>query len=158
MIVEDPSLARKIHAQGMRWRVVHVADLITCQMYHCSQEALDGFSKNFITAFDFRLFLYVFAFSWLGAVYILPLLIIGLYSLGIATQAQPGYLASCVILERLSWMILYLHLRLPLWLADLYPVTVLANQFSANRSLYLSLRGELIWKGRTIQPERWKLF
>ena len=155
-IVDDLALARKIHQAGLRWRIIQITDLISCRMYRTGREALNGFSKNLFAAFEFRLIPFIFAFTWLGVVYLLPLILLLLHLAGWAPLAQPDHLLVCVILSFLTWLLPYLHLGIPGWLAALYPLTVLANLFSAVRSLWRSTRGELTWKDRTIQPDSWK--
>lgn len=155
-IVDDLALARKIHSKGFRWRVVQVSDLISCRMYRDSSQALKGFSKNLFAAFDFRLLPFIFAFLWIGILFLEPLSILALYIAGKAPGADPGNLALCVCLSVLVWLIPYIHLGLPAWLAFFYPAAVAANELSAARSLWLSLRGELVWKDRVIEPSSWK--
>lgn len=157
-IVDDLSLAREIHQRGYRWRVIHIADLIACRMYRTSQGAIQGFAKNLFAAFAFRLLPFLFAFLWLAILFLEPPLILLLKMLGIAQSAQTGQLAFCLILSAAVWVVPYLHLRLPVWLALIYPITVTANQISALRSLLASLKGELVWKDRVIQSSTWKWF
>ncbi len=157
-IVDDLSLARKIHTHGFRWRVIYIADMISCRMYRTSQGALAGFVKNLFAAFEFRLLPFLFAFLWLAILFLEPLLILVLKMLGAAQHARTEYLLMCICLSAAVWAIPYLHLRLPAWLAGLYPITIIANEISALRSLLASLRGELVWKGRVVQPSKWKWF
>lgn len=155
-IVDDLALARRIQAAGFRWRVVSAADLITCRMYRTTRQALDGFSKNLFAAFEFRLLPYLFAFTWLAVLFLEPLVVLVLHFLGKAPLAQPPLLAVCSGLSLGIWLIAYWHLGIPWWLALCYPATVLANLVSGARSLWLSLAGKLVWKGRAIQPSNWK--
>ena len=57
-IVDDLMLAKRIKAEGMRWRVVRISDLISCRMYQGGGEAVQGFTKNLFAAFDFRLLIF----------------------------------------------------------------------------------------------------
>ncbi len=157
-IVDDLALARKIHRNGFRWRVVHISDLISCRMYRTSRQALEGFSKNLFAAFEFRLLPFLFAFLWLAILFLEPLAVLVLNLVGKVPGANPGNLVVCLGLSILVWLIPYLHLGLPAWLALLYPATMLANEFSAARSLSLSLRGKLVWKDRVIKPSSLKWF
>jgi chlorobactene glucosyltransferase len=155
-IVDDLSLARRIHQSGYRWRVIHAADLITCRMYRTSRQALEGFSKNLFAAFEFRLLPFLFSFAWLGLMFLEPLVLAFLIGIGISLQTPLWILVLCIFLSLLIWLISYWNLGLPLWLALIYPATVLTNGFTALRSLWLSLTGNLVWKGRTIQASSWK--
>jgi chlorobactene glucosyltransferase len=155
-IVDDLSLAREIHKRGYKWRIIYIADLISCRMYRTSQEAVTGFTKNLFAAFEFRLLPFLFAFVWLAVLFLEPLLILLLNLFGMAQHAQPGQLVICIGLSVAVWVIPYLYLKVPVWCAFLYPITIIANGVSAIRSLLASLRGELTWKGRIIQPSNWK--
>lgn len=155
-IVDDLMLARKIKAAGFRWRMAYIADLISCRMYHEDREAFDGFVKNQFAAFDFRLLPFVFAFLWLAVLFWLPLIVILLMIIGEAPHAQANDLILCIALSLLLWIIPYADVGIPIGLAFLYPVTILANELVAFQSLRYSLSGRLSWKGRIIPSSRWK--
>lgn len=153
-IVDDLTLTRRIQEAGFRWRAVRIADLVSCRMYRSSGEALNGFTKNLFAAFNFRLLLFLFAFFWLTVMFWEPLIILFLRALGHAGQSQPGALFTCIGLAICLWLIPYIELRIPLGLAFLYPLTVLANLAAAIQSLRRSLSGTLSWKGRQMTRPR----
>ena len=155
-IVDDLALARQIKKAGFRLRVVHVADLISCRMYNNSSEAFAGFAKNLFAAFDYRLLPFIFAFIWLLVMFWEPLIVLLLMFLGQAPQASANDLTICLGLSMLLWLIPYIELKLPVGLALLYPITILANEVVAFKSLRLSMIGHLLWKGRTIVRAPWK--
>jgi chlorobactene glucosyltransferase len=155
-IIEDLMLARRIKAAGLRWRVIHITDLVTCRMYHGSREAFNGFAKNFFAAFDFHLISFLFAFLWLALMFWEPLIVLGLAVFGQAPRARLDELTVCVGLSLLLWLIPYLELRIPFVLALLYPITLLANEVVAFQSFRLSLGGRLTWKGRKLARPHWK--
>jgi chlorobactene glucosyltransferase len=155
-IIDDLMLARKIKAAGLRWRLVRVSDLITCRMYQGGREAVNGFTKNLFAAFDFRLFPFLLVFTWLMTMFWLPLFILTCLSLGKAPAAQVDALLGCIFLSLLLWVIPCLEIGVPLALALLYPLTILANAAVALRSLLYSLTGRLTWKGRSLARTKWK--
>jgi chlorobactene glucosyltransferase len=155
-IVEDLMLARQIKAAGLRWRVAYVADMISCRMYHESSEAIKGFVKNLFAAFNFRLLPFLFVFIWLAVMFWEPLLILLLVIFEQAPQVQVSNLTVCLGLSILLWLIPYVEMGIPIGLAFLYPVTILANGVVAFESLRHSLIGHIIWKGRTIARPPWK--
>lgn len=155
-IIDDLALARRIKAAGMRWRVAYVADLIHCRMYRGSREALDGFTKNFFAAFDFRFLGFVLGFFWIAVMFWEPLAVLLLSLLGRAPQAQIDELGLCIGLSTLLWLIPYGVQRVPVALAFIYPLTLLANEVAAFQSLRLSLSGRLTWKERTLVRPNWK--
>ncbi len=157
-IVDDLMLARKIKAAGLRWRVARVSDLISCRMFHDGWGAVEGFTKNLFAAFDFRLVSYLFVFLWLAVLFWTPLVVLASMTLAEVPYAQTGQLMICIGLSLLIWLIPYLETGIPLYLAFLYPVTILANEGIAFRSMIFSLTGRLTWKGRSLAKPNWKWF
>ena len=155
-IVDDLRLAKRIQAAGLHCRQANITDLISCRMYHERGAAITGFAKNFFAAFGFRLLAYLFVFIWLGVMFWEPLIILVLLGVGKAPQARLCELLACIGLSLLLWLIPYLEMRVPLGLGLLYPVTILANEVVAFKSLSLSLTGRLMWKGRTLARPKWK--
>lgn len=155
-IVDDISLARRIKAAGLRWRVLYIADLITCRMYRNSREAFNGLEKNLFAAFGFRLLPFLFVFLWLAVMFWEPLIVMGLMLFGQAPQARAIELTVCIGLSLLLWLVPYSELGIPSRLAFLYPITLLANEVVAFQSLRLSLAGRLSWKGRILPQSHWK--
>ena len=157
-VVDDISLTQKIIEKKLRWRVAHVSDLISCRMYHSSREAIDGFTKNLFAAFGHRLLPFLFVFLWLLVMFWEPLIVAGLMVAGRADQTQPAAVAAAIGLSLLVWLIPYLEIGVPFYLAFLYPFTILANIGVAFRSLFHSLTGRTTWKGRVIRKPQWKWF
>jgi chlorobactene glucosyltransferase len=154
--VDDLTLTRRIKAAGLRWRVMNVSDLITCRMYQNSREAYDGFARNLFAAFDFHLLAYLFVYLWLAVLFLWPLVALAAWACGHGDAFQPGELLVCIALSLLVWIIPYFEIRVPFALGFIYPVTILANEVVAFRSLILSLTGRLSWKGRPLARPRWK--
>ncbi len=157
-IVDDLGLARKIAAAGLRWRVTYAADLISCRMYRLGRAAVAGFTKNLFAAFEFRLLPFVFLFGWLGVMFWLPAGVLILWLAGLAPQADGVHLLTCLGLNLLIWALPYRDLKIPGWLALIYPLTVFANSLVAFRSVQASLNGQLTWKGRRVSGGRLRWF
>ena len=155
-IAEDLTLARRIKAAGMRWRLTHTADLISCRMYHGTRETVNGFAKNLFAAFDFRLLPFLFAFAWLEVMFWDPILVLLAMLLGQAPYARAAELIACIGLSLLVWIIPCADLRLPHGQAFVYPLTILATGAVALRSIQQTLSGRLSWKGRPIPRPRWR--
>jgi chlorobactene glucosyltransferase len=155
-IVEDMNLAKRIKSARLRWRVAHIADLISCRMHHSSQEAIDGFTKNLFAVFGYRLIPFLFAFLWLLVMFWEPLIVLALVIGGQGYLAPLASIATCQFLAVLVWLIPYIDLGIPFGLACLYPFTILANVGIAGRSLFYSLSGLAKWKDRIIARARWK--
>lgn len=155
-IAEDLALARRVKAARLRWRVMDATRIISCRMYESGCGAVAGLSKNLFAAFEFRLLPYAFVFLWLAVMFWLPLGVAGLHLAGMAPLAQPPVLAACIGLSLLLWLVPFWRLRIPAWLALLYPLILLVNELVGVRSTWLSLTGRLTWKERTLPRPRWR--
>jgi len=155
-IVEDLALARRIQAMGYRWRMKQATDLISCRMYRSGREAVAGLTKNLFAAFDFRLAPYLFVWLWLLVLFATPLYGVAAYALGATLHPPLAALLACIGLALVLWIVPYRRLRLPLLPAALYPVTLFVMEGLAWRSLWLSLKGDLTWKGRALIRPRIK--
>lgn len=156
VIIEDIALARRVIRAGLRWRVVNIADLVSCRMYRGGQEALQGFTKNLFATFNFRLGLFVFVYLWLGVLFLLPWIILAGKLFGFTPDASYIELAVSIGLSVLVWSIPYWELKLPLILALFYPITMMVNEGAALKSLFYSLFGRLSWKGRPLPKPKWR--
>lgn len=155
-IVDDLMLVRKIKSNGMRWRVIYIADLISCRMYRNSRDAFYGFAKNLFAALDFRLLPFLFIFLWLAVMFWEPLIILMFMIFGQIPLVQASNLSICIGLSIILWLLPYIYLGIPYGIALLYPVTILAIEMVAFTSLRNSLIGNLSWKDRKIPKTHWK--
>jgi chlorobactene glucosyltransferase len=154
--LDDLMLARRIKRAGFRWRVVNITDLVTCRMYQGSLAAFNGFAKNYFAVFDYRLLPYLFVFGWLAIMFWKPLFLLGLVALGLPTQATVEELLLTSGLSLSLWIFAYIVLKIPVGLAILYPITILAVEAAALKSLVLGLTGQATWKDRPLVKPRWK--
>jgi chlorobactene glucosyltransferase len=157
-IIDDLLLARRIKAAGLRWRLMNTIDLVSCRMYPGSHAALNGFSKNLFAVFNFQLLLYLFTYLWLAVMFWEPLIILSLSVTGHAPLAQVNELVICIGLSLLVWLIPYMDLGIPFYLASLYPFNIGLVEIAAFESLRLTLGGRLTWKDRTLPKSHWKWF
>lgn len=155
-IVEDLKLVRRISSAGRRWRVVTVSDLISSRMYRSGREAVGGFTKNLFAAFDHRLLVYLFVFGWMVVLFEIPL--VTLFAIVLTGHERVAAMTSlaCIGLSLMLWLIPYREIRVPSYLALLYPVTVLANVLVAFRSLLFTMSGRITWKGRRLARPTWR--
>mgnify|MGYP005849052077 CR=1 FL=1 len=151
-IVDDIALGRKIKAHGLCWRLVDGSRYIRCRMYHNFQEVYNGLSKNLFAVFNSNVPLFILIWLWLGLVFLEPLLVLTWGVIGGRLPAWPlAQLASISVTgSLLLWAITYWRFGFPLYLAPLYPVTILLAILVAMRSKALTLTGQATWKGRTL--------
>lgn len=140
-IADDLALGRRTLGHGFRWRLVDAGERVECRMYRTGREAFEGFSKNLFAAFDYRPWLFVPIWSWLGIAFLMPL--------PFAVTGSASAVAA-VLLALLIWAIFCRRFHLPLALALCYPAVISAGVLIAFRSLALTLTGRATWKGRTL--------
>lgn len=157
-IVDDLGLVRNVKRNGFRWRVISIADRISCRMYQNAAEARAGFVKNFFAAFDYRLLPFIFVMAWLGVMFWQPLVVLFLKTTGSGLVIPSYYLEICLFLSVLIWAIPFAYLRIPVHYCVLYPLIILANIVAGFQSIRNSMSARLEWKGRPLSAERWKWF
>jgi chlorobactene glucosyltransferase len=153
--LEDLSLVRECVTHKLRWRLMSARRHVRCRMYRGYHEVLEGFSKNIFAGYDYRLLPYISSWLWLEVLFWEPLLVIGLAAVGVRmTPAQVNLAALAIAMSLVLWSMLYLRFRHPLYLAVLYPATMVFIVIIAWRSLALTLAGRTTWKGRRVTRPR----
>jgi chlorobactene glucosyltransferase len=154
-VVDDITLARRVKASGLRWRLVDGGQWVRCRMYQNFKQAREGLSKNLFGAFNYNAPFFIFVWVWLAIVFVAPPLLLILGLVGLPLPPAAGILSALAVgLALLSWGVVYWQFRLPLYLTLLYPLTIVLAVYLAARSLILSLAGQATWKGRRLaKPE-----
>ena len=148
---DDLALGRQVKGHGLRFRLVDGEQRVSCRMYHNAREVHEGLSKNLLAAFGYLVPAFLFVWLWLGFVFWQPLVILGLSGLGVDITPESILLAiAAVAASLLLWGLTYWRFGFDLWLVPLYPLSVLAAVWLALRSLWLTVRGQATWKGRTL--------
>jgi chlorobactene glucosyltransferase len=156
--VDDLALGRSVKAHGLRWRLVDGQKHIRCRMYQDFRQVYEGFTKNLFAAFEYKVLIFVFVWVWVGMVFLEPLLVAVLGLLIVPLPALSVRLAVISIaVSLLLWGITHWRFGFPLYLALLYPLTIILAVIIALRSMVLTLAGRTTWKGRTLarQKIRW---
>jgi CBS domain containing-hemolysin-like protein len=98
----------------------------------------------------------MFVILWLVYMTWVPIVVSFLWLAGRAPLANPFVLLVCLGLGLLTWLITYIEILVPVYLALLYPITILANAWVMLRSLVFTLGGKLRWKDRPLDKPKWK--
>lgn len=157
-VVDDIALARRVAGAGRVARVMDATGVVRCRMYRGGREARAGFAKNLFAAFGYAILPYAFVWGWLGFVFVAPVLLGALHlALPARVPVEPGLLATTVALALAHWGTVYARLRLPVWPALLYPLTMLPFLGVALRSFVDGTLRRATWKGRRVArpPTRW---
>ncbi len=157
-VVEDIALARRVARAGLVCRVVDATNVASCRMYRSGREAVEGFAKNLFAAFGYAILPYAFVWGWLAFVALEPLVMWTLHAaLPARVPVEPSLLADTLALSLVHWVVAYARLRLPVWPAFLYPLTMTLFLAVAMRSFIDHARRRTTWKGRRVPhpPTRW---
>ena len=150
-VVDDIALARRIKRAVLRWRLVDGTARVDCRMYRDAGEVIRGISRTLFAVFGNRVFVHLFVWLWLAVVFLEPIMVLGLGLMGYALPAGAMWLAGgSVGVSLVLWGLIYHRLRVPLYLALLYPASILFTVMIAIRSVIVTLTGRVTWKGRQL--------
>lgn len=142
-IVEDVALARRVKEQKMRLVVASGVGSVDCAMYDGLPEIVEGFSKNFFAAFNFRLLAFIPVLLLLALLFVLPfvMLLVDIAPIVIGLVALNFSLRGMLALR-------FRHGVASVFLHPFGVVIALAIGLNAIR-LYYHRKG-VFWKGRMI--------
>ncbi|MDQ2691154.1 MAG: glycosyltransferase [Chloroflexota bacterium] len=153
--LDDVKLGRRVLSHGFKWLLVDGTHHVHCRMYRDFRSSSAGLTRSLFAFFTNNVPLYVFAWTWIGIVFLEPILMLLLHGLGLQPSFFPAELAWIAVLEAaLLFLLIYLRFRFPLYLALFYPLTVSVLVWLAFRSLISTLRGSTGWKDRSLPTLR----
>ncbi len=156
--VDDVRLGQRIIEGGYAWTLLDGAEHVACRMYRGFFDAVDGFSKNLFSVFDYRILPYLATFFIVGLAFLEPPLALLSLWLGYPLTSFPPELAALSVFISLTlWLIAFRRFRFPAWLALFYPVITFLFILVALRSFVQALRGTATWKDRVLErvAPRW---
>lgn len=150
-VVDDMALTRRVRAQGLHWRLLDGGHYVRCRMYHNFREVNEGFGKSLFAFFGYNVPLLLFVWLWLLMLFWEPLVVLALGLIGAVVSAANMALASCaVLLSLLLWSLNHWRFGYKLYLVLCYPLSILLAVIIALSSVYLTLSGRGMWKGRRL--------
>lgn len=148
---DDIALARLVTANDLPWRMVDGGESVSTRMYHDFRQAYQGFSKNLFAAFDYRILPFLFAWLWMGYLFFRPFIELGASLSGFQNSALDAFFAGLSILASVAlWWLVTWRMRFPRTIFLFYSCIIFFAVLIALRSVYLSLRGQASWKGRSL--------
>lgn len=154
-VVDDLALVRRAAKHRLRWRLLDGGEYIRCRMYHDLAGVWEGFSKNLFAAFDHRLLPFLLVWLWLALVHWEPLIVLLWAQAKLPLPAHSvGLALGAIAITLLLWGLTCWRFKLPPHIALLYPWSILLALAIALRSIFLTLRGQTTWRGRTLLRPR----
>ena len=149
-VVDDLSLARRIKAAGLRWRLLDGTPRVRCRMYRDAGEVFQGISRTLFAVFGNKISIHLFVWLWLAVVFLEPLVVLVLGLAGFAVPALSLRLAGLAVgASLLLWAIAYHRFGIPHYLSLLYPVSILLAVVIAMYSTISTLTGLRNMEGST---------
>ncbi len=140
-IVEDMELARLMKKNNCRIMTLLGGDLVTARMYNSFLDGLNGFSKNFFSGFNTSYFKFSFFLFFILIVFLTPFLLV---FIDVKFFIVVGLiLIQRVLISKKSNQNIFINLLL-------LPLQLLMVLVIGIRSMILTNRGELNWKGRNL--------
>lgn len=146
-IVDDMALCRLVKRAHRRVLFADGHALARCRMYRSGKEVVAGFSKNLFEGVG-SVAGVVVVLALYAAAFVVPVVAVPFAPLPAAVGV------ACALSARLA---LAVRQRQPLWSAVLFPLGALGLMFIAVRSLVVSKRGAIAWKGRTYAARETRL-
>ncbi len=139
-VVEDVEIMRLIKAKGYNGEALLANGMISCRMYKNYGEAINGFSKNFLAAFNYSIFGFL---MYLLLVIIFPMMILMTLNLPLIL-----FMTGLIILTRI--MISLASGQNALYNVLLHPLQMANMLIIAFLSIQKHLTKTTVWKGRRI--------
>ena len=140
-VVEDMEIARRFKEE--KYSIISLLghDAITCAMYNGFMESVKGFSKNFYLGFNVAPLTFICILSSLMLVFFVPFILVFFNS-------QFIWLILIILLGR--FLVSILSRQNPLMNVLLHPLQMICMCIVGVNSLYWTLKGKAVWKGRRI--------
>jgi len=150
-VVDDIAIGRRVHAMGMKYKLLDGGGLVTCRMYHNFQQVWKGLTKSTFATFNFDPLFLIFMWVLVVIVFISPPLVLGI---GLAQPQVPvevtAMAAMAVILNIALWTVNHTRFHFPLYLVLIYPLSAIFMTVVAVASMVLTMQGKARWKGRSM--------
>jgi hypothetical protein len=127
-------------------------------MYRSFPSAVAGFTRTLFSFFDYHVLLYLVAWLWIGCIFLEPLIVLLLNSLGMEILYFPLSLAWLAVVQAVAlFALIYARFRFPVALTVLYPLSIGLFVWLAFRSLVYNVSGKHTWKDRDLPLPRLRL-
>jgi chlorobactene glucosyltransferase len=146
---EDVYLSRYVKNKGYNTRFLNITEHIKCQMYNNYHAAVEGIGKNiceFLGKSSFLLF-FIMLLILIFLVLPLPLLFVCIAS----SSPWTWYIVAAVGLHTLTWLFMFLGLRLNWWYGLLWPLMFVNLIYLGLWSWFRTISGKgFLWKDRKV--------
>ena len=156
-VVDDIAIGRRVHAMGLKYKLLDGDGLVSCRMYSNFEQVWKGLTKSTFATFNFDPFFLTLMWALVIIFFVSPPVVLGI---GLAQPQVPVEITAmagiAVFLNLVLWTISHLRFHFPLYLVLIYPFSAIFMTVVALASMILTIQGKALWKGR-IMPKFVKL-
>jgi len=139
-VVEDVAIMKLIKANSLNGEVLLANGMVSCRMYRNYREAINGFSKNFLAAFNYNIMGFlVFILVVIGG----PMIVIATMDIHLIL-----FMVSLIVLTRI--MISFSAMQNAIYNVLLHPVQMFNLTVIAFLAIQRHLTKTNVWKGRNV--------
>ncbi|MEI6185842.1 MAG: glycosyltransferase [Dehalococcoidia bacterium] len=150
-VVDDIAIGRRVHAMGMKYKLLDGGGLVTCRMYRNFEQVWRGLTKSTFATFNFDPLFMILMWALVLIVFVSPPLVLGI---GLAQAQMPvevtAMAATAVIISLVLWTVSHARFHFPLYLVLIYPLSAVFMLVVALASMILTMQGKARWKGRSM--------
>ena len=156
-VVDDIAIGRRVHAMGLKYKLLDGDGLVSCRMYRDFDQVWKGLTKSTFATFNFDPYFLTLMYMLVLIFFVSPPVVLGI---GLAQTQVPMEITAmagiAVLLNLVLWTISHLRFHFPLYLVLIYPLSAVFMTVVALTSMVLTMQGKALWKGR-IMPKFVKL-
>lgn len=150
-VVDDIAIGRRVHAMGLKYKLLDGDGLVSCRMYRNFDQVWKGLTKSTFATFNFDPFFLVLMWTQVVIFFVSPPVVLGI---GLAQPQVPmeitAMAAVAVILNLVLWGVSHVRFHFPLYLVLIYPLSAVFMLVVALASMVLTMQGKALWKGRSM--------
>jgi len=156
-VVDDIAIGRRVHAMGLKYRLLDGNGQVSCRMYRSPEQVWKGLTKSTFATFSFDPYFLTLMWTLVIIVFIGPLLML---VAGLLLPQVPSLITLlagvAVFLTLVLWSVGHIRFHFPLYLVLIYPASTVFMTIIAIASMILTMQGKARWKDR-LMPKFVKL-
>ncbi|MDD5648377.1 MAG: glycosyltransferase [Dehalococcoidia bacterium] len=156
-VVDDIAIGRRVHAMGLKYKLLDGGGLVSCRMYRNFDQVWKGLTKSTFATFNFDPYFLILMYTLVLIFYVSPPIVLGI---GLSQPQIPLEITAmagiAVVLNLVLWTVSNIRFHFPLYVVLFYPFSAIFMTVVAFASMILTMQGKALWKGR-IMPRFVKL-
>ncbi len=150
-VVDDIAIGRRVHAMGLKYKLLDGGGLVSCRMYRNFDQTWKGLTKSTFATFNFDPYFITLMYILVLIFYVSPPIVLGI---GLAQPQIPLEITAmagiAVLLNIVLWTISNVRFHFPLYVVLIYPFSAIFMTVVAFSSMILTMQGKALWKGRSM--------